>query len=319
MGDYDNTLGFMLLGTFINTFLLGLVSYQFAVYFASKFNDPLWLKLMVVSLLITDFFHSGSLIYLCWYYVVTNYANPGVLTHAYWPLPFTGVLTSIAAMITHVFLSWRYYSLTKNVYIYVFLLCAATTSMALGFTTGIRCWQLGEFVLFLEVVGVITGWLVCQAALDIIIAALLSWTFFMSRTGFHRTDDVLKRLIRGSIQTGLLAALWSIGDLVGFLVSPESWIYFFFATCIGRMYTNTLMDTLNCRRSLKVAISGTRDIETNDAYQLQATTTQSGPIRIKTVTETVIDAQELNKDLQHIHRDRDSEPDDNKFAAFSVH
>lgn len=81
----------------------------------------------------------------------------------------------------------------------------------------------------------------------------------------------------------------------------------------------TLMDTLNCRRSLKVAISGTRDIETNDAYQLQATTTQSGPIRIKTVTETVIDAQELNKDLQHIHRDRDSEPDDNKFAAFSVH
>lgn len=46
MGDFDMTVGVLLLGLFFNTYLYGLVTYQFVVYHNTKFNDPLWIRLV---------------------------------------------------------------------------------------------------------------------------------------------------------------------------------------------------------------------------------------------------------------------------------
>jgi hypothetical protein len=62
--------------------------------------------------------------------------------------------------------------------------------------------------------------------------------FSRSRTGFRKTDSVLKRLIRGAIQTGLFAGLFSIADLITFIALPNTDLYAMFATPIGRIYTN---------------------------------------------------------------------------------
>ena len=62
--------------------------------------------------------------------------------------------------------------------------------------------------------------------------------FSRSRTGFRKTGTVLNRLIRGAIQTGLFAGIFSMGDLITFVVLPSTNLYGMFAIPIGRIYTN---------------------------------------------------------------------------------
>jgi hypothetical protein len=62
--------------------------------------------------------------------------------------------------------------------------------------------------------------------------------FSRSRTGFRKTDTVLNRLIRGAIQTGLFTGIFSMADLITFVVLPNTNVYVMFAIPLGRIYTN---------------------------------------------------------------------------------
>lgn len=59
-----------------------------------------------------------------------------------------------------------------------------------------------------------------------------------SRTGYKGTDNVINRLIRGAIQTGLFASLFALGDLFCFLWLRDTNLYAMFAYPLGRIYTN---------------------------------------------------------------------------------
>lgn len=102
----------------------------------------------------------------------------------------------------------------------------------------------------------VIAWLSMQVAVDAFITSTLIYfnlnnvktdrelpatliiAFSRSRTGFRKTDTVLNRLIRGAIQTGLLAGIFSMGDLISFVVLPTTNLYGMFAIPIGRIYTN---------------------------------------------------------------------------------
>ncbi|KAL4062094.1 hypothetical protein V8B97DRAFT_385065 [Scleroderma yunnanense] len=51
MGQYDMTLGTLLVGIFFNTYLFGIVTYQFALYYRTKFNDRLHVKSALIFLM----------------------------------------------------------------------------------------------------------------------------------------------------------------------------------------------------------------------------------------------------------------------------
>lgn len=70
------------------------------------------------------------------------------------------------------------------------------------------------------------------------LAGILTTVLYRSRTGFHKTDTVIRRLIRGAVQTGVFASIFSLGDLVAFLTSTDSNLYGMFAFPVGRIYTN---------------------------------------------------------------------------------
>ena len=70
--------------------------------------------------------------------------------------------------------------------------------------------------------------------------------FSRSRTGFRKTDTILNRLIRGAIQTGLFAGIFSLGNLVSFVVLTGTNFFGMFAIPVGRIYTN--VSDLNKKR-----------------------------------------------------------------------
>ncbi|KAF8838182.1 hypothetical protein BDN67DRAFT_955487 [Paxillus ammoniavirescens] len=294
MGLYDTTIGTLLVGIFFNTFLYGLVTYQFAAYYRTKFNDRPITKYMVLFLFILDTFHSMSAIYMAWTYTVTNFDNPAALAEAEWPYTFTPIGTALAALVTQLYLGYRIWCLSSSKFLYVVVIVLAIPSFALGMACGIKAWMIRVLSELPSITPLVIAWLAMQVVVDTFITGTLIIILTLSRTGFRKTDTVLNRLIRGAIQTGLFAGIFSLGDLITFVRLPTTNLYGMFAIPIGRIYTNTLLDTLLTREELKAQLAGTYDIDLTSApigwtptETIAATTIQSTNVQVhRSVQET---------------------------------
>ncbi|KAF5316761.1 hypothetical protein D9619_006843 [Psilocybe cf. subviscida] len=91
------------------------------------------------------------------------------------------------------------------------------------------------------------------AACDVLIAATLCLLLHFSRTGFHRSDTMINKLILFSVNTGFLTSLCAVASLISIVVAGNTFLYIAFFFCIGRLYTNSLLATLNARKMIRVA------------------------------------------------------------------
>ncbi|KAH7906314.1 hypothetical protein BJ138DRAFT_1162927 [Hygrophoropsis aurantiaca] len=270
MGLYDASIGTLLIGIFFNTYLYGFVTFQFLAYYKTDFGDRPAVRYMVLFLFILDTVHSATSVYLAWIYCVENWGNPAALSIAAWPYTFTPIATALAAFVTQIFLGYRILHLSKSKALFGIVLALALPSFALGMACGIRAWIIKVLTELPQINNLVTAWLAMQVGCDAVITGTLTIVLSQSRTGFRKTDSVLNRLIRGAIQTGLFAGIFSLGDLVSFLKWPNTNLYGMFAVPIGRIYTNTLLDTLLARTELKARMAGTYDVGSSIAWSPDA-------------------------------------------------
>ncbi|KAF9454164.1 hypothetical protein P691DRAFT_770871 [Macrolepiota fuliginosa MF-IS2] len=269
MGDFDGTVGALLLGLFLNTYLYGFVTYQFLVYKNTKFNDPIWIKIIVAALFVTDTLHSAVAMYAGWQMCVTNYNHPESLLFVGWTIPFTAVATAVAAALTQFFLGHRVLLLTKSKIICGTIGILSALGFVFGVYAGVRSGIINDVRLFKPLEPFVICWLGFQTSADLLITGVLTYILSRSRTGFRKTDTIINRLIRGAIQTGLFASIFALADLFSFLLHRDTNLYAMFAYPIGRIYTNTLLDTLNARVDLKQDAAGTIDVDSVNTYRLQ--------------------------------------------------
>jgi Family of unknown function (DUF6534) len=104
------------------------------------------------------------------------------------------------------------------------------------------------FFQFNKFEGVIIPWLAASILCDIIITASLVFFLSSHRSGIKNTDDIITRLIRATIQTGLMTALWAIMDLIIYRLEFNS-LHLIFNFPLAKIYTNSLMSNLNARRA----------------------------------------------------------------------
>jgi len=86
---------------------------------------------------------------------------------------------------------------------------------------------------------------------DVLITATLFFFLRRSKTGFSKTDTIIERLIRTAIETAAVGAIFCVLDVIVFTTKGDTNLHFFFALPQGRIYTNTLMLTLNSRSGLR--------------------------------------------------------------------
>ncbi|KAF9526426.1 hypothetical protein CPB83DRAFT_837351 [Crepidotus variabilis] len=289
MGDFDKTVGVLLLGLFFNTFLYGLVLYQFIVYKNTtlfqdltfpEFNDPLWIKALVGTLFFVDTLHSAVAVYSGWETCVTNYANPASLAIVSWTIPFTAVATSVAAILSQGFLAHRVHKLTQDMRLVAVIVSFSVVAFVFGVYSGIRSGILHEVKNFAPLKPFVISWLGFQTAADLSITLVLTYMLARSKTGFRKTDSIINRMIRGAVQTGLFASIFALGDLFSFVLHQDTLLYAMFAYPIGRIYTNTLLDTLNSRKKL---MEKADEIDDDDDSDLQV---ESKGYKMKSASQT---------------------------------
>jgi len=94
------------------------------------------------------------------------------------------------------------------------------------------------------------------AAGDIVIAASLCILFHHSRAG--RFETKMNKLTLFALNTGLFTSVFAVGSLIVLVVARDTFIYMAFFFCIGRLYTNSLLATLNSRKKISTGSTAVR-------------------------------------------------------------
>ncbi|KAJ7829277.1 hypothetical protein B0H14DRAFT_3873093 [Mycena olivaceomarginata] len=252
MGEFDQTLGFTLVGVTINTYLMGVIMSQFFTYWTSEYQDPLWMRLLVAFLFIINTTQAAAVIYMLWFYCVTNFTNPNAVAIELWPYPFTALTMSILALVNHTFQSSRIYRFTRSKILVAFLLVISFVNCGIGVTVAIEMWILSKLSNLAALQPIIESNLALQCAIDTMIAIIMTVMFSRWRTNFFAdTDKMLNRLIRTAVQSGFFTAIFALGTLLSSRFSPGTYMVSLFALPIGRIYTHTMMDQLITREELR--------------------------------------------------------------------
>ncbi|KAJ6569868.1 hypothetical protein DFH09DRAFT_430259 [Mycena vulgaris] len=253
MGEYDQTIGFALMGVTVNTYLTGLIMSQFFTYWIAGYQDPRWIKLLVAFLFIVNTTQAGAVVYMSWFYCVTNFANPRVVAIFLWPYSFAGLTGAILAITNQMLQSWRIYLFTGNKILTGFLVATSVVACGTGVAAAIEAWTFSDhrqanLVLLQSIIMVNSA---LQCAIDVIIAVVLTVVYTKSKTTFARTDKVFNRLIRTAVRSGFFTAVFALGILFSSRFSADTYMTSLFTLPIGRIYTHTIMDHFVSREKLR--------------------------------------------------------------------
>jgi len=255
-------LGPLILGVILNTYLYGVVTFQYASYWTTTFNDPLWIKGTVAGLFVLDTTHTCSLIWMAWVYAVENFANPMGLAESVWPYPLSIGMTCVTALVTQLFIAYRTFRLTQHLPLFAASAVIALVTFGLGLTSCVKAFQTTQYMLLVKLKPFFAAWLCMEMVTDVIISASLVYTLWRSRTGFAKSDTVIRRLVRAAVQTGSFAGTFALLTAILFLGKPRTQFFCIPGLAISRVYTYTLMDTVLCRGELRDMMDSSRGGET---------------------------------------------------------
>ncbi|KAH9933211.1 uncharacterized protein BXZ73DRAFT_101173 [Epithele typhae] len=238
------TYGPIFTGVVFNILLYGIMVTQTYIYFTTFKQDRTWIKAFVGLLFLCDTVNSAFDIAFLYIALINNFGNVSALTTASWVFATDAVMTAIIGSLVQLFFAWRVKVLTNNT-----LAVVVITGFG-GTGTTIATRMIPEFVQFQRFKVIVIIWLVSSAMADCLITFVLVRYLRGHKTGFGQTDDFVDKIIRITVQTGLITAVWAIVDLVVYLVNPTG-LHLMFNLPLAKLYTNTLMSTLNSRAGWK--------------------------------------------------------------------
>lgn len=84
-------------------------------------------------------------------------------------------------------------------------------------------------------------WLLSTSVCDIVIAVSMVYYLRRIRSGVRSTTTLLTRIIRASVETGLICATFAILDLSIFLSFPHNNYHVPMCMCLSKLYSNSLL------------------------------------------------------------------------------
>jgi hypothetical protein len=150
-------------------------------------------------------------------YIISNFGNLEYASRANAEFATDPILVSMIGFMTQLFFAWRVWKLSTARFGWIVPMCIVSIGLAsflasVGTTVGVVIVRnFSEFHKF-QVAVII--WLAGAATADAIITVSLIVTLHKARTGFTQTDDIISKLIRGTLQTGLLTASFAVIDLI---------------------------------------------------------------------------------------------------------
>ncbi|KIY61377.1 hypothetical protein CYLTODRAFT_333793, partial [Cylindrobasidium torrendii FP15055 ss-10] len=262
----DATLGAALIGVIVAALLHGISCGQAFYYYTHvgeyKGSRDRWfgVKGVVLAVILFDTMHQALISHTVYYYVITSYGNPASLQFTTWSvsLLLEVLFNGFTALLVQSFLALRVYRLSEKS-LPLTVLVGALVLTEFGCVTAFAIIGLSNpltfaFLATLQKLSVAVNAL--AAAGDVSITLSLVWLLRSKSRGFRRSEKMVNTLISYTVSTGLLTAACAVASLVSIVLRPDAFIYIAFFFCLGRLYSNSLLATLNSRRGIRQSTSG---------------------------------------------------------------
>ncbi|KAK0202203.1 hypothetical protein DFS33DRAFT_1353075 [Desarmillaria ectypa] len=239
--------GPILIGLMFNTLLFGVVIAQVYIYMTTyQKRDRLWMRAFVVLLFVANLVNSVFIMAYVYIALIKHFDDVPYLSNATWLFATDPALTGIIAGAVQLFFAWRVKVLTSNWYLGSLVTVLALVGIGASIATASATVATGTFTKFQEFQSIVIVWLVSACVGDFTITAILVWYLRKHKTGFQGSDELVDRIIRATVQTGLITSVMAIIDLIVYLVDPSG-LHLLFNLTLAKLYTNTLMSSLNSR------------------------------------------------------------------------
>ncbi|KAJ8701437.1 hypothetical protein PTI98_000221 [Pleurotus ostreatus] len=144
-----------------------------------------------------------------------------IIDKSWSPLP---IFNSLTAMIAQTFFAWRIWKLTHKIWISTGITILATAGSAFAWYYNIRIDLMGRHV-----------------------EAVSSLYKAHTAAAVSNTAATLMNILKFTVETGLITAVWSVIELSLWLSMPGNSFHWIFFLARGRIYNNWLLATLNSR------------------------------------------------------------------------
>ncbi|KAH9897754.1 hypothetical protein C8Q73DRAFT_787993 [Cubamyces lactineus] len=254
MAPLDGTMGPLLIGVIICAVFYGVSLSQMYYYYTRYPRDPLYLKVLVAAVWTTDTIHQILISHSIYWYLVTNYGSPvtvGLLSPTIIVEVFFQAFTGL---FVQSFFAARVWKLSgRKLYLVIPVLALIAAEFAVAMAYAIKATHFQTFLDLGKIKALSISINAFAAAGDVCIAAILCTILQVSKTGFEKSNLLINRLIIFSVNTGLLTSICACMSLITILSLPNTFVYICFFFLIGRLYSNSLMATLNARKGLRDA------------------------------------------------------------------
>ncbi|QRV79274.1 hypothetical protein RhiJN_07289 [Ceratobasidium sp. AG-Ba] len=298
--DIQLITGPLLLGYLFNWGLFGILIVQVYIYYLSFPNDSRVIKSLVYGLFFVDCVQTALTTHNAWHFLSRGWGDLHVLDDPGWSWIAVPLLSGIVSATVQLFFAWRIWVLSKSIPLAGLIVSIAVAQGLCAMYSGIKFAILNDITKIASLFPSATVWLGGSALCDFIIT--ISMVTFLARasTGFSQTDTVITKLIRMTVETGMVTTTAAISELILYLVYQHNNLHMIPALALAKLYTNTLLATFNSR---SVAFGGSTS-RTDDNVRSTQYGNQNEWRRRDTVGHTV------SKDRVQITTVRETHADD---------
>lgn len=252
--DFSGTYGALLLGALISACLTGVATVQTLVYFKMFPYDRALSKLLVLVVCVLDMTHSAMVWLGIWVYLIVRERSMKDIDFIPLTISLSIVVTAFLTFLVHMFFADRIHRLSEgNLFLTIPIITLATARLAFACVTSAQMIKLQSFEKFVEV----SDWsftlgLALSSAVDVFITASL-WVLLRDTIGpdTMRLERIIDSLVLYTIEIGTSTSAFTIVSMICWLVMRHNLVFLGLHFIIGKLYANSLLATLNTRRSLR--------------------------------------------------------------------
>ncbi|CAE6473087.1 unnamed protein product [Rhizoctonia solani] len=296
----NSAFGPFVTGVMMQQLFLGVFCVQVYDYWRMFPTDTPFNRSVVATLTVTTVLQ-GVMDYINLYRnSVTYYGNFAKFDEQDWSLFWEIGVTAIVGSIAQVFFLERCYSATKNKIVLVVIGATIATSLGFGIASSVEFQRIVNLSAVPSIPVPIVGWLTLTAVLDVLISAVLIYTLLRVRTPFRKTEAVITKIIRVTMETSSLTASIAVINLVLYKALPGEAYHLLPQLIMGKMYAMSVMVTLSSRKDLQEIMSSPPNTSYYESTRgrAAATTPQNGVVVTTSYQQNVDDGKSRPHDIE---------------------
>ncbi|KAI6134232.1 hypothetical protein EV401DRAFT_2204318, partial [Pisolithus croceorrhizus] len=264
MSQETETVESLIRGPLIGT-LVGLVSYgvtflQAFFYFQTYEDDRMGLKLLVALVVILETAHAALSVFIMDYYLIAHYGQVQVLQSATWVSAAMYLVVFLIDFIACLYFTWRIWGFTKKMWIAIFMISVAVSRTTISFVPSFWSVLSATWDLYLKRSNRL---LLAGSALflfgDIFSASMMAYYLEKNRHGLRSTHTLINWILIFVVATGAIIVPMDVVALILILAQSESLAFTSAIFIQTRLYSNSLLASLNARKPRRRALHGRVD------------------------------------------------------------